>query len=97
MTRGFDALMQAMAEKDAPAPAVRVSLDRVYAAVDLRRPQLWRDCAYVSLLAVAAVAVLGFTLGLGSTGGTPADALDEVYAECENVVAYYSYTDLTAK
>lgn len=95
--KDFDDLMKSLAELEAPAPKVVVDVKRVLETAESRRPLLWRNCAIASLVAMAAALAIAFTLWGGAPSEAATDSLDEVYQECENVFAFYSYSDMTGR
>lgn len=93
----FDSLMETLAACDAPPPAVTVDVASVLQTVESRRPLLWRNCAIASVMAAAAALAVTFTLSFSAPSEATVDSLDEVYQECENAFAFYSYSEMTGR
>ena len=93
----FDSLMATLASRDAPPPKVVVNIERVLQAAESQRPLLWRNCAIASVMAAAAALAVTFTLSFSAPSEATVDSLDEVYQECENAFAFYSYSEMTGR
>ena len=95
--KDFDSLMESLVAREVAAPKVVVDIERVLRTAESRRPLLWRNCAIAALIATAAVLTITFTLGFNAPVESSTDSLDEIYQDCENVFAFYSYSDFTGR